>query len=114
MLNKRWREANPERMKELRREWVKANPDRVRARDMAKAAKRRMQIAATQVEEIDPRVIIDRDGMVCHLCTELIASWADLHFDHVIPLARGGPHTYENIKPSHRWCNQSKGAKMLP
>lgn len=112
-LNRRWREANPERMKELRREWGKANPDRIRAFDMAKKAKRRMQIEATQVEDVDPRVVIDRHGMVCHICTDPIAAWSDLHFDHVIPLARGGSHTYENIRPSHSWCNQRKGTKLM-
>jgi len=34
----------------------------------------------------------------------------DLHFDHVVPLSKGGPHTTENIRPSHSTCNLKKGA----
>jgi len=37
----------------------------------------------------------------------------DLHFDHVIPLSKGGPHTYDNIRPAHSWCNMRKGTKLL-
>ena len=36
-----------------------------------------------------------------------------LHIDHGIPLARGGPHTYENLRPAHKRCNQRKHAKLM-
>jgi len=51
--------------------------------------------------------------MVCHICTEGIASLDDLHFDHVIPLSKGGPHAAENIRPSHALCNLRKGARLI-
>lgn len=51
--------------------------------------------------------------MVCHICTEAIASLDDLHFDHVIPLAKGGPHAAENIRPAHAICNIRKSARLL-
>jgi 5-methylcytosine-specific restriction endonuclease McrA len=31
--------------------------------------------------------------------------------DHIIPLARGGPHTVENLTPSCQFCNRSKCAR---
>lgn len=55
--------------------------------------------------------IIDRDGMVCGICTTAIASMADLHIDHIKPLARGGTSAPENLQPSHSWCNIAKGDK---
>ena len=50
--------------------------------------------------------------MVCHICGEAIEDGATgagkLNFDHVIPLAKGGRHSAENIKPSHFKCNRAK------
>jgi 5-methylcytosine-specific restriction endonuclease McrA len=35
---------------------------------------------------------------------------AAMEVDHILPLARGGPHRYENVQPSHGDCNRRKGA----
>lgn len=50
--------------------------------------------------------------MTCHLCGDGIDSLADLHFDHVIPLSKGGPHVAANIRPSHALCNLRKGDRI--
>ncbi|QOH59936.1 hypothetical protein C6Y44_27815 (plasmid) [Rhodococcus rhodochrous] len=50
--------------------------------------------------------------MVCHLCGGDIDSWPDLHFDHVVPLARGGEHSNDNLRPAHAGCNLRKGSSM--
>ena len=55
--------------------------------------------------------VLDRDGMTCHICELAIPSLDDLHFDHVIPLSRGGMHTMENVKPAHASCNRKKAAQ---
>jgi 5-methylcytosine-specific restriction endonuclease McrA len=34
------------------------------------------------------------------------------HFDHVIPLARGGEHNAENIRTACRSCNDRKLDRM--
>jgi 5-methylcytosine-specific restriction endonuclease McrA len=56
--------------------------------------------------------VLERDGMVCHVCAGSIADLSDLHFDHVIPLARGGAHHADNIKPAHALCNLRKSDKI--
>jgi 5-methylcytosine-specific restriction endonuclease McrA len=33
--------------------------------------------------------------------------------DHVIPLARGGAHTAENLVPACQRCNDSKGTHLV-
>lgn len=88
-----WREANPDRWAELNRE----NGSRRRTPDGA---------------AIDYGLIIEEHGMTCHICGDAIPSMDGLHFDHVIPLSKGGPHSQENIKPSHALCNLRKGAKL--
>ena len=37
----------------------------------------------------------------------------DLQMDHVVPLARGGSHTYGNLRPAHGHCNRRKHAKLM-
>lgn len=36
-----------------------------------------------------------------------------VHFDHVIPLSRGGAHCSDNIRPACQRCNQRKGNRLL-
>jgi 5-methylcytosine-specific restriction endonuclease McrA len=107
---RRWREANPERVAQRNSEWYARNPDWSRT----KSGRRRAMKLATQVEPVDYAVILERHGMQCHICKAPIESKAVLHFDHVVPLVRGGTHTYDNIKPAHSRCNLSKHAKLLP
>ena len=62
--------------------------------------------------------VVARDGAICHLCTkpiDLTLSGHDLMgltIDHVIPIARGGSHTLDNLKPAHRTCNARKSSRM--
>lgn len=104
-----WRLANLERVAEKNKAWYAANKEW----SAAKSARRRAQIRETEVEPIDFSKVLAEHGMVCHICTGAIASRDDLHFDHVIPLARGGPHMRNNIKPAHAICNQRKGDKLM-
>lgn len=50
--------------------------------------------------------------MVCHICRRVV-SQGELHFDHIVPLSRGGPHSADNIAVTHARCNLSKGTKLL-
>jgi 5-methylcytosine-specific restriction endonuclease McrA len=79
---------------------------------IAKEGRRRAQKRATQVEQVDFAAILERDGLICHICGGSVAR-DDVHFDHVIPLVRGGPHTEDNIHVAHSTCNSRKGAKLL-
>ena len=86
---------------------------------------------------IDPKAIVDKDitlqslykkdGGVCHLCGGL-CDWEDYvvrdgvvicgdwypSIDHVIPVSKGGLHSWENVKLAHRKCNTRKGNHMPP
>ena len=55
--------------------------------------------------------IVARDGMVCGICGEPIASWAVLEIDHIIPVAKGGTSEADNLQTAHKACNRSKGAR---
>lgn len=73
-------------------------------------AKRRALERAAAVGRIDYEAIIERDSMRCHLCGKKIRSHKDLHFDHIVPLSKGGEHSMRNIACAHATCNLKKGA----
>lgn len=90
------------------RKWAKENPIRRREHELRRRARKR----ETQTEAVRYDVILAEFGMVCHICGGDIASRDELHFDHVIPLAKSGTHTYDNIRPSHASCNMHKHTSL--
>ena len=112
-LNRAYKESHREEESERGRKWRERN----RPRLAEKEARRRALKRRSQIEPVDYESIVRRDGRICHIRGSEIsdASWPDrwsLSFDHVVPLANGGPHISENIKPSHLRCNMSKGARL--
>lgn len=67
-----------------------------------------------------------RDKGICHICggrcepkdyiksyNAFIAGEKYPSIDHVIPVAKGGTHTWDNISLAHRACNAAKGDKII-
>lgn len=67
----------------------------------------------TQVTPIDYEHILERDGAWCYICEKDILPEDEIEFDHVIPIARHGFHSEENIKVAHKVCNRRKHARLL-
>jgi len=70
--------------------------------------------------------LIQRDNNVCHICNKecdlndytyknnsFVAGNNYPSIDHVIPLAKGGTHTWSNVKLAHRQCNSLKSDKLI-
>lgn len=103
---------NPEfraRNNELSRIWAKNHPLQMREHVLKRQA---LKKAAT-IEPVSYAAILERDGRWCHICGQAIALNQRIHFDHVIPLSRGGAHSESNIKVSHDICNRRKADKLL-
>ena len=100
--------ANRGYFSEKNERWRKAHP----LERAAGEAKRRAQKAETSVGDVDYQAILSRDGWVCHICGGQVAP-ETLSFDHVIPLAKRGPHTESNIKVAHRSCNSGKKDRLM-
>ena len=105
-------QQNRDRMRQKMREWAASHPDRVRELASDSKGRRRARKLGRSVSKADLRLVLREFGMVCHICGGDIASKSDLHFDHVIPLALGGAHATDNIRPSHAFCNLRKGARI--
>jgi len=72
--------------------------------------RRRARERGNHVERVRLAEIVVRDEATCYLCGDVIVP-GELHFDHVVPIARGGAHAAENLRATHARCNQSKGSR---
>lgn len=65
--------------------------------------------------DISIRKLIERDGNKCYLCNnETTFEVNHTHnkyptIEHVIPIAKGGTHSWDNVKVACRECNINKG-----
>jgi hypothetical protein len=55
--------------------------------------------------------VVRRDGQICQKCHEPVPD-NEVEFDHVIPFARGGRSTVDNLRLVHRECNRRKGRSL--
>lgn len=70
-------------------------------------------------EAVDPYAVFRRDKWLCQLCGQRTpgtlrgtCNRRAPELDHIVPLSRGGTHTYDNTQCLCRECNQSKGATV--
>lgn len=74
---------------------------------------RAQRAGARIVEEVDPAVVYQRDRGLCYLCNEFVDRSAPMGptyatVDHVVPMSKGGVHSYANVKLAHLGCNARK------
>jgi 5-methylcytosine-specific restriction endonuclease McrA len=62
-------------------------------------------------KELSRRNVLLRDGFACQYCARKLNS-AELTIDHVIPRARGGRTSWDNVVTCCRKCNARKGDRM--
>lgn len=87
--------------------------------------KRRVKIQAAMIDkDISLEEVFRRDNGICYICG-MACEWDDCKrmgnvfiagrlyptIDHVVPLARGGEHRWENVRLAHKCCNSAKGAR---
>ena len=89
---------------------------------------RRIREGCLVDKNITLKRLYKRDSGICYLCGGLcdwndkrIGEKGDMIFgdkypsrDHVIPLAKGGLHSWENVKLAHLRCNWEKSDGMFP
>lgn len=102
---KRYRDANPEVAKRAMVKYRKTERAARKARQYVAA--RRARKKAQFVEDVDSRVVYKRDKGICGICGDLVAR-DNFHVDHIVPLARGGEHSYANVQVAHPGCNCRK------
>lgn len=88
----------------------------VRRRNFSEARRKRAERAGDM--DIHWRMLGDRDQWVCHICGLRVPKRAGnakdgkgATVDHIVPVAAGGSHTWDNVALAHRFCNLSRGAR---
>lgn len=94
-----------------------------------KKEKQRLQ-RAKQNGEIDKTItldkLIERDNNICKICNKMCdkqdyeikdgvfyvgSNYPSI--DHIIPLSKGGTHTWNNVQLAHMYCNSIKSNKLF-
>ncbi len=106
----KWQTSNPEKVNEIIREWRRRNPEKCaeyqnnrRSRKLGNGGK------FTSSEWI---AVKNKFSNTC-LCCDLKEPDIKLTPDHVIPLAKGGSNSIDNIQPLCKRCNSKKGVKII-
>jgi 5-methylcytosine-specific restriction endonuclease McrA len=85
-----------------------------RARRVIYQSRRRAQQTGNTVNTQSINLFIElmrsRKSVSCYYCKNHF-SGSTIHFDHIIPLSRGGAHSVTNLCASCPSCNLQKGAK---
>jgi len=105
-----WAANNPGRKRAILKAWREANPRQAAVLNARANDIRRAREAAVVSEIVDRHVVFARDGWICGICGLPVAA-VDASLDHIVPIAKGGPHAYGNCQTAHLKCNLSKGAK---
>ena len=109
----------------------KCKKDTIRIRNRkyykSKEIKRRIKIQSAMVDnDITVQALAERDNNICYLCNKPV-DFSDYYdngvtiicgnnypsIDHVIPLAKGGLHSWDNVKLAHRICNSKKSDNLV-
>lgn len=112
-----WKEQNRDKVLANKKRYRQKNPDKIRATSRRRRARRRNN----GFEFYTEAQVIEIYGSNCHICSQPIdllaprsarkSNWQQgLHIDHVIPIAKNGNDTLENVRPAHGICNLRKGA----
>lgn len=120
--HKRWEQRHPEKVRARNTLWRRRHPAQMRAAVVAwsqehpeamKAIARRRRASQAQAP-VNDFTATEWEAMkayynnCCAYCGDACES---LTQDHVIPLSKGGSHTYTNIVPACLSCNCAKGTK---
>lgn len=102
------REWRLSRARETGRLWRSRNPDRLRLIEQRRRA--RKAAVANTLTGTEWTAILEYFG---HRCAYCLQPASRLTIDHIRPIAKGGPHTADNVVPACQPCNSSKGTKSL-
>lgn len=123
-----WHRENPERVKETKSQWYQENKDNLDPLKLRESAKkwqrnnpekvrvierrRRARKKEAFVEDVLKPVVWERDSGICFLCNQS-ADESRWDLAHIVPLSRGGEHSYANTAVSHPRCNNFQLGRLV-
>jgi 5-methylcytosine-specific restriction endonuclease McrA len=114
--------ANPEAVRQVNATWRRANADKVKAYEakyrrahpeviVAQAALRRARKRQAPINDFTATQWRAMKALYDYRCVYCGKHQERLTQDHVIPLSKGGSHTWDNIVPACKSCNSKKHTK---
>jgi 5-methylcytosine-specific restriction endonuclease McrA len=100
-------QENPEAYRAANRKWQHKNKEYFRNKTNERRAKK-VEAGIFIISQKDLDRLKWRYGGLCAYCKYSSIE----HWDHIIPLARGGRHSIGNLLPSCARCNLSKGKRL--
>lgn len=104
-------EAWRSKHRESARRWRSNNPEtwRPKHKEQQERRRQRMHENGGDLSYWEWEEILRRYGHCCVACGEP----DELTIDHIVPIAKGGRHSAENVQPLCRSCNSSKGSSIV-
>lgn len=93
-------EAQAERL----RKWHELHPNARGQYDQ----RRRARLRGVEVEAVERELVWERDGGLCRICGDGVVDPSGWHLDHIVPICKGGGHTFDNLAVTHPACNLRK------
>ncbi|MDU4890988.1 MAG: HNH endonuclease [Clostridium sp.] len=104
---KMWRNKNKDKIRNSSKRWYECNKGKVLVKNQRRRTKL-SELPATITNEQWIQIKNDFKNK-CAYCGRKLP----LHMEHFIPLSKGGEMTVNNIIPSCKSCNCSKGTKLF-
>jgi len=116
-LNTQRRLADPEKFNISVANSKAKKPEKYRDMVLQQTQKRRAKQKDAFVEDVILSILYERDSGACGICEKpvdrslLYPAHLSSSIDHVLPISRGGEHSYANTQLAHLGCNISKGTR---
>ncbi len=98
---------------DFQKAWRKNSPEKARLLSKQSSNRRRAHKLNAPINDFTKeewKLLLVEFGNVCYYCKK---GNLPLTLDHVIPLSKGGSHTYSNIVPACKSCNCRKQARPV-
>lgn len=113
-----WEKKNPEKTRKYWQESYTRNSESIQKgcrnwelnhsnRVTTLQHRRRALLKAAFIEDVSLDELYKRDCGICGICGNL-CNKLEASIDHIIPLSKGGEHSYKNTQLAHRRCNSQK------
>ncbi|MGP9611117.1 HNH endonuclease [Corynebacterium sp. AOP36-E1-14] len=110
--------ASEECSRARKAQWFKDNLEKVREQNLRRNAISKSPLQQVVTDDVTWAGVLERDDWECQLCGEKMdrnakaPSPESATWDHIIPISKGGSHTWDNLQAAHRGCNCRKGDRV--
>jgi hypothetical protein len=111
--NRAWRKANEKKMLIGQKAWRQRNPEKIHAYNNANREKKYAYGSKYRARKLGSAIGCQKTvARIYAACAKLRKRGLDVSVDHIIPLAKGGSHSADNLQIIYSAQNSGKGAHL--